>query len=161
MTQPIPDGYQTVTPLLSLKDTREAIEFYTQAFGAVQKLLMPKPDGRGVAHAEIKIGNSIVMLADENPAQSCKSAETLGMSPVGFYLYVEDADSAFKKAVAGGAEVRMPLQDAFWGDRMGQVRDPFGYDWTFATHKKDLTPEQTSAAVKAAYSQKAQEASRS
>ena len=100
------------------------------------------PDGKSVMHATIKIGNSIVMMADEIFGQACQSAETLGKSPIGIYLYVKDADKTFAKAVKAGAAVTMPLADMFWGDRMGNVKDPFGYSWTIATHTKDLTEEE-------------------
>lgn len=140
--KPIPEGYRTVTPAFTFKDSRKALDFYKKAFGAAETLVMPGPGGKGVMHATMKIGDSIVMLGDENPEMGCRSVETLGGSPVAFYLYVPDADAAFKKAVAAGAKVQMPMQDAFWGDRTGTVKDPFGHAWTFATHVKDLTPEQ-------------------
>jgi PhnB protein len=141
MTQPCPKGYHTVTPSLMFKDTRKAIEFYKKAFGAQEKGLV-LGSGGGVAHAEIFIGNSILMMGDEMPAMPSKSAETYGHSPVAFYLYFDDCDAAFKQAVAAGAKVIMPLQDMFWGDRLGVVQDPFGYAWNVATHKKDPTPEE-------------------
>lgn len=150
MSQPIPAGYQTLTPMFVYKDARRAIEFYKKAFGAEERLVMPGPDGKGVMHAEIKIGSSIIMMGEENPQYPCKSAETLGASPVSFYVYVSDVDKAFETAVKAGAEVRMPVEDMFWGDRMGTVEDPFGYSWSFATHVKDLTQDEIEQGAKAA-----------
>ena len=138
----IPEGYHTVTPSFVFKDARKALEFYKKALGAVETFVMPGPGGKGVMHALIKIGNSSIMMADEHREMPGRSAETLGGSSIGFYIYVENADAAFKKAVAAGATVQMPLQDSFWGDRVGSVKDPFGYSWMIATHTKDLTPEQ-------------------
>ena len=149
----IPEGYHTVTPVFVFKDSRKAIEFYKKAFDAVETFVMPGPGGQGVMHASMKIGNSNIMLGDENRERACRSAETLGGSPVSFYLYVENADAAFKKAVTAGSAVQMPLQDSFWGDRVGAVKDPFGYSWTFATHTRDLTPEQIKKGAEEAMSQ--------
>ena len=151
----IPEGYHTVTPTFTFKDSRKAIEFYKTALGAVETFVMPGPGGKGVMHASMKIGNSNIMMGDENREKDCRSAESLGGSPVSFYLYVENADLAFKKAVAAGAVVQMPLQDSFWGDRTGAVKDPFGYSWTFATHTKDLTPEQIAKGAEEAMSHQA------
>ena len=155
MTKPIPDGYHSVTPTFVFKDSRQAIAFYQQAFGAKEHFTMPGPDGKGVMHAEIKIGDSAIMLSDENPQMCSKSAESLGASPIGFFLYVEDVDAAFPKAVAAGATVQMPVQDMFWGDRAGSVKDPFGYSWMLATHKQDLTPEQIAKNAEAFFAQMA------
>ena len=138
-TKPIPDGFTTVTPSLVMKDCKKAIDFYKKALGAQELMRMPGPDGK-MMHAEIKVGNSHVMMNDE--IMGSKSAETLGASPVTFYLYVEDADSSFKKAIAAGCKEIMPVADMFWGDRMGAVSDPFGYKWNFSTHIKDMTPEE-------------------
>lgn len=139
--KPIPDGYYSVTPYLVLDDAAAAIEFYKQAFGAVELMRMPGPEGK-LGHAEIKIGNSPVMLADESPAMGAKSAKTLGGSPVGLMIYVDDCDTVFKRAVAaGGKEVR-PLADQFYGDRSGTLIDPFGLQWTVSTHKEDIAPEE-------------------
>jgi uncharacterized glyoxalase superfamily protein PhnB len=142
MTKPIPTGYHSVTPTLVFKDSRKAMNFYQKAFGAKEHFTMPGPDGKGVMHAELEIGNSFIMLSDENPQMGSKSAESIGASPVGFFLYVEDVDAAFPKAVAAGATVQMPVQDMFWGDRAGSLKDPFGYSWMIGTRKQDLTPEQ-------------------
>jgi uncharacterized glyoxalase superfamily protein PhnB len=140
MAKPIPDGYHTLTPTFMYKDTRKAIDFYKKAFGATEKFLMPGPDGKGVMHAQVQIGDSIIMMGDEQP--HCKSAESLGNTPVGMYMYVKDVDAAFKKALAAGGAVRMPVTDMFWGDRMGAINDPFGYSWTIATHIADPTQEE-------------------
>jgi uncharacterized glyoxalase superfamily protein PhnB len=142
MIKAIPEGYHSLTPTFVFKDARKAIEFYKLAFGATEHYIMPGPGGRGVMHAEISIGDSIIMMGEENEQYQSKSAETLGNSPVSFYHYVEDVDQAFKHAVDAGAEVMMPVEEMFWGDRMGTVRDPFGYTWMVATHTRDLTPEE-------------------
>ena len=138
----IPESFHTATPVLVFKDTRKAIRFYEKAFGAKEMFLMPGPDGKSVMHADMTIGDSHFMMSDEHPQMNCTSAETLGNSPVGFYLYFEDADAAYKRAVDAGATSQMPVQDAFWGDRMGNLKDPFGYSWTVATRTRNLTPEQ-------------------
>ncbi len=155
MTKAIPEGYQTVTPMFVFKDARKAIEFYKRAFGAQEKYTMPGPDGKGVMHAELRIGSSIIMLGEENPQCLGKSAETIGGSPVGFYLYVENADGAFRRAIEAGAESEMPVDNMFWGDRVGTVQDPFGYKWMLATHVEDLTPEEIEQGAKAAFAQTA------
>jgi PhnB protein len=142
--KPIPDGYHTVTPHVFLKDIAKAIDFYKQAFGAEEIYRMPGPGGQGVMHAEIRIGDSNIMLAGEwpQPDSPTASAETLGKTTVSIMLYVTDADAAFKQAVAAGATAIMEPNDAFWGDRYAMVKDPFGHGWEIATHKEDLTPEQ-------------------
>ena len=142
MTKAIPEGFQSVTPMLVFSDARKAIEFYKQAFGAMERYAMPGQDGKGVMHAELLIGDSIIMMGEENPNEPCKSAETAGGSPVSFYIYLENADEAFRRALEAGAESRMPVQDMFWGDRVGTVQDPFGYSWTLATHTRDLTSQE-------------------
>jgi PhnB protein len=153
MTKSIPKGYQSVTPYLTFQDARKAIDFYKRAFGAQENYVMPGPDGKGVMHAEIRIGDSIIMLGEEHPQEPCKSAETLGDSPVSFYIYLENVDDAFQVAVAAGAEARMPVQEMFWGDRMGSVQDPFGYSWSLATHTRDLTPEEIRQGAQAFFAQ--------
>lgn len=139
--KPVPEGHHTVTPYLAINGGVEALEFYKKAFGAteVSKLLMP--DGR-LGHAEIKLGDSIIMLADEFPEYGGTSPQTLGGSPVSIHLYVEDVDTFFKQAVAAGAKERKPLMDQFYGDRSGQLEDPFGHLWWVATHKEDIPPEE-------------------
>lgn len=155
MTKVIPEGYNTVTPMFVFKDSRKAIEFYKLAFGAQEKFAMPWPDGKGVMHAEVRIGTSIIMMGDENPERTCKSAETAGGSPVSFYLYVENVDGVFRRAVEAGAESRMPVENMFWGDRVGTVQDPFGYSWMLATHIEDLTPEEIQQGAQTALAQMA------
>ena len=144
MTKPIPDGFHSVTPSFTFKDSKKAIDFYKKAFGAKVLDLMPDPSGRRTMHATIQIGNSIVMMGDEMPgAENCmKSAETLGSSPISLYVYVPDADAAFQQAVAAGGTATMPVADMFWGDRCGSLKDPFGYSWMIAAHKKDLTNDE-------------------
>jgi uncharacterized glyoxalase superfamily protein PhnB len=139
-TQPIPAGYTTVTPGLCFKNTSRAIEFYKQAFGAEERERMLGPNG-AIMHAEIKIGNSIVMMGDEMPGMN-KSVQTLGGSPVAFYLYVTDADTAHRRALDAGAKEIQPVTDQFWGDRSGQVEDPFGLRWNLATRTVDMSPEE-------------------
>ena len=137
MTQPIPQGYRTITPSLTFKDSQKAIDFYKKAFDAKLLDFMPNLNGRGVMHATMQIGDSIFMMGDEMP--KCKSAESMGGSPTSLYLYVKDADAVFKQAVSAGAVVTMPMMDMFWGDRAGNIQDPFGYTWMIATHTRDLT----------------------
>lgn len=138
--KPIPEGYHSMTACMTVKGAGKAIDFYKKAFGAEELLRVPGPDGNEIMHAELAIGDSRFFIADEMKDMCNPSPETLGGSPSGIYLYVHDADAAFGKAVAAGAVVRSPLQDMFWGDRCGTVRDPFGYDWTVATHKEDVPP---------------------
>jgi uncharacterized glyoxalase superfamily protein PhnB len=143
MTKPIPDGYHSVTPSFTFKDSKKAIEFYSKAFSAEVIDIFPNLSGDGIMHATMKIGNSIVMMGDEMPSENCpKSAETLGNCPISLYIYVPDADKFYQQAVAAGGISTMPLNDSFWGDRIAQIRDPFGYYWMIASHTKDLTPEQ-------------------
>ena len=138
-----PDGYHSVTPYLVVRGGTRAIDFYRRAFGATELVRMDAPGGM-IGHAELKIGDSIVMLADENPDMGAKSPEAYGGSPVHLMIYVEDCDSVFKRSLgAGGTETR-PLKDQFYGDRSGSLTDPFGHSWTIATHKEDLSPEEIS-----------------
>jgi len=138
----IPEGYHSVTPILTLKDSLEAIKFYKKAFGATELGVFPSPDGKSTMHAVIKIGDSIIMMGDESPNQACRSAETLGASPVSFYVYVPNVNEVFMKAVAAGAAETMPVDEMFWGDRCGTLNDPFGYSWTIATHTRDLSEKE-------------------
>ena len=155
--KPIPDGYGTVTPYLVVKGAAEAIEFYKKALGAEEVLRMPAPDG-SLMHAEIKIGDSIVMLGDEFPgAEGYGSPATLGGTSVNLFLYVEDADAAFQQAVDAGAKVLAPMADMFWGDRYGKLRDPFGHDWGIATHKEDVSPEEMGKRAEEFFAQMAQD----
>lgn len=151
MTTARPEGYQSVTPMIMLRDARKAIEFYKKAFGAVERYVMPGPDGKGVMHAEILIGDSIIMMGEESPNEPCKSAETAGGSPVSFYIYLEDVDKAFQKALDAGCVVRMPVQEMFWGDRFGSLNDPFGYNWSLATHTRDLTDQEIQEGARAMF----------
>src|SRR5437588_4731231 len=139
--KPIPEGYHTVTPYLVVKGAAKALDFYKQAFGAKEILRFPGPDGK-IGHAEIKIGDSHIMLADEFPEMDARSPQTIGGTPVGLMLYFEDADSVNARAVTAGAKVLRPVQDQFYGDRAGTITDPFGHKWTIATHKEDLSHEE-------------------
>jgi PhnB protein len=143
---PIPKGYHSVTPALVVKDAKKAIAFYKKAFDAQEVMVMPAPDGK-IMHAELKIGDSILMLGEECPEMQNKSAESFGGSPISLNIYLADADAAYKKAVSAGAKGVKPPEDAFWGDRYCAVKDPFGYSWGLLTHKKDLTPEQMKKAA--------------
>jgi PhnB protein len=137
----IPEGYHTATPYLIVAGAAKAIEFYKRAFGAEEMMRMPQPDGR-IGHAEIKIGDSTIMLADENPEMGARSPQSLGGSPVSILLYVEHVDTTFAQAVAAGATAQRPVADQFYGDRTGGVTDPFGHVWYIATHKEDVSPEE-------------------
>jgi PhnB protein len=139
--KPIPEGYHSITTCMTVKNADRAIDFYKKAFGAEEILRIPGPDGHGVMHAELKIGDSRCFISDEIKEMGNRSPESLGGSPAGIYLYVRDADATYKKAVAAGAAVKEPLRDMFWGDRCGTVSDPYGYAWTVATHKEDVSPE--------------------
>lgn len=139
--KPVPEGYHTATPYLIIKGASEAINFYRKAFGAVEIMRFPAPEGC-IGHAEIKIGDSRLMLADEYPDLGYVSPMTLGGTPVSLLLYVEDADAVFHRAVAAGAKVELAMKDQFYGDRSGTVRDPFGHRWTIATHKEDMPVEE-------------------
>jgi PhnB protein len=139
--KPIPEGYHTVTPYLQVDDASAAIEFYKRAFGATERGRMPSPDGK-IAHAEIEIGDSVIMLSDPFPHSQTRSPKELGGTTGAVFLYVEDVDAAFQQATDAGATVTMPLEDMFWGDRFGSVTDPFGHHWSLATHKEDLTEEE-------------------
>jgi PhnB protein len=145
----IPKGFHTVTPGLTVSDGPRAIDFYKRAFGAEELFRMDAPDGK-IGHAEIKIGDSIIMLSDEMPQGCCRSPQALGGTAVNIFLYVKDVDQVFKRAVEAGAKVSMPLDDMFWGDRFGQVTDPFGHSWSLAPHKEDVQPEVLRERAKAA-----------
>jgi PhnB protein len=137
--KPIPEGYHSVTPYLAVSDGARAIEFYKRAFGAQEKSRMEGPQGK-IAHAELKIGDSVIMLSDEMPGSGCRSPQSLGGTSVNMFLYVNDVDSVFNQAVRAGATSEMPVADQFWGDRYGKVTDPFGHSWSLATHKEDVAP---------------------
>jgi PhnB protein len=149
MTKPIPDGYHSVTPYLIIKGAAAALDYYKQAFGATELFRMPAPEGK-IGHAEIKIGDSPIMLADECPEMGYKSPQTLGGSPVSIMIYVEDVDSVFKQAIAAGGKEQRPVKDQFYGDRSGTLEDPFGHVWHVATHTEDVSPEDMERRAKAA-----------
>ena len=139
--KPIPQGYHSVTPYLILDDAAKAIEFYKKALGAVELMRFPAPGGR-IGHAEIKIGDSPVMLADESPQEGQKSLRTIGGSPVSLMIYVEDVDARVAQAVAAGAKLTRPVANQFYGDRTGGIEDPFGYQWYIATHVEDVSMDE-------------------
>lgn len=139
--KPIPDGYHTITPYLYIKGAAKALDFYKRAFGATELMRMEMPGG-GIGHAEIMIGDSMLMLADEFPDMGVRSPLSLGGNGSSILIYCEDVDSLFAKAVAAGAKEVRPLKDQFYGDRSGTIEDPFGHQWTIATHKEDVTPEE-------------------
>lgn len=137
----IPESYHTVTPYLIVKNATQALEFYKRVFHATELFRMPMPNGK-IGHAEIRIGDSNVMLADEAPEVNARSPQSIGGTPVGICLYVEDCDRMFQEAVAAGAKVERPLTDQFYGDRSATVIDPYGHKWTISTHQEDVSPEE-------------------
>ncbi len=137
--EPVPRGFHTLTPFVVVRDAARAIEFYKQAFGAEEYFCMRGPDGKSILHAQLKIGDSMLMLGDESPHSEVKSPRSVGSSTGGIMLYVDDVDAVFNRAVGAGATVRQPVNDMFWGDRMGNLEDPFGHMWSIATHKEDLS----------------------
>ncbi len=139
--KPIPDGYTSVTPYLIIEGAAKAIEFYKTVFCATERMRLPTPEGK-VGHAEIEIGGSVVMLADECPERGAKSPQTFGGTPVCLHLYVEDVDAVFAKAVANGAKQVRPVEKQFYGDSSGMFSDPFGHSWNVATHVEDVSPEE-------------------
>lgn len=143
MTDYRPEGFHDLTPHLTVKDGRAAIAFYEEAFGAETRLCLPGPGGRGVMHAQVRFGDSPVMLGEEFPGVT-RAPDTLGGTPVRLALHVPDCDAAFRRAVEAGAEAVMPPTDQFWGSRHSMVRDPFGHEWEISTHQEDLTPEEIS-----------------
>lgn len=147
MTKPIPDGYHSVTPYLIVDDAAEAIEFYKNAFGAEELFRMPMGDR--VAHAEIKIGDSHVMLADESPDMGHLGPKSRGGPTTTLMLYLPDVDSAFRKALDAGATQQRAVENQFWGDRMGSLNDPFGHQWNLATHVEDVPPEEMNKRMEA------------
>ncbi len=150
--KPIPDGYHTATPYLIVSDAAGAIEFYKTAFGATELLRMPGPGGK-LMHAEIKIGDSPIMLADEFPEMDIRGPQSLGRSPGAILLYVEDVDARFSQAITAGAKEKKPIADQFYGDRSGTLEDPFGHVWNIATHKEDLTAEEINERFEASMKQ--------
>jgi len=150
MAKSVPDGFNTLTAHLVVQDASKAIDFYKRAFGAQEVTRHLTPDGAKVMHAQLKIGNSMLMLASEFPPM-CLSPKSRGGTSVTLHIYVDNADDVFDRAVKAGCTVKMPLSDQFWGDRYGQVEDPFGHLWSIATHKQDLTEAQIAAGAKAAF----------
>ncbi len=152
--KPIPKGYHTVTPYLTVRDAAQAIDFYKRVFTAKELTRMPGPDGKNIVHAELRIGDSVVMLSDELPGMStCRAPTSLGGTTVSLFLYVPNVDATFKRAVDAGCKVLRPLADMFWGDRYGQLEDPFGNQWGLATHKEDVTPKEMKRRAQAAMAQ--------
>jgi PhnB protein len=147
--KPIPDGYRAVTPYLAVDDAAAAITYYKKAFGAKERLRMNAPDGK-IGHAELEIGDSLVMLSDPFPQASTQPPKDLGGTTSSVFLYVEDVDAVVKKAVDEGATVAMEVADQFWGDRFGSVIDPFGHVWSIATHVEDVAPEEIAGRAKQA-----------
>jgi PhnB protein len=150
----IPDGYQSVTPYLFVRGASSAIDFYKTVFGAKETMRMQGPDGR-IVHAEVKIGDSIVMVADENPANGVMSPQTIGGYSVGLHIYVENVDAVIQKAVESGAKPLRPIKNQFYGDRSGTLLDPFGHMWSVSTHVEDVSPEEMRKRMQAAMSQTA------
>jgi PhnB protein len=150
-TQPstIPPGYHSATPFLTVKDIAQSIDLYRRAFGAEERTRMPGPDGQQLMHAELRIGDSVVMLGQETPERNCFAPASLKGTTGGLYLYVADADAAVARATKAGCTVSMPVTDMFWGDRVGEVLDPSGHRWELATHKEDLTPAEIQDRAKA------------
>jgi len=146
--QPVPQGYHTATPFLVCNDAARAIDFYKRAFDAKERFRMEGPPGK-IGHAELEIGDSRIMLADEMPQMAAKAPQSLGGTTSGIFLYVKDADTVFNKAVSAGAKVETPLTNKFWGDRYGSVTDPFGHSWSIATHIEDVAPEEIEKRAKA------------
>jgi PhnB protein len=148
--KPIPEGYHSVTPYLIIRGAAKAIEFYQKAFGATELFRFPTPDGK-IGHAEIKIGDSPIMLADEYPEMGYNSPQSLSGSPVSLMIYVDDVDSVFNQAVAAGASVKEAVSDKFYGDRIGTLTDPFGHVWHISTHKEDVSIEEMQKRAQAAH----------
>ena len=143
MVNPIPEGYPRVTPYLIVDGAGAAIDFYKSVLGAGERMRMEGPDGK-VGHAEVEIGNSVIMLADEHPEMDAVGPKTVGGTPVSLHVYVEDADSTFERALEAGAKALRPVEDKFYGDRSGGFEDPFGHQWNVATHVEDIPPDEMS-----------------
>jgi PhnB protein len=149
----IPDGYSAVTPYLTVKGAAQAIDFYRRAFGAEEVMRFPSPDGK-IMHAEVRIGGSVVMLHDENPQWQALSPQTVGDTSSAIMLYVDDVDAVMKRAADAGATVTMPATDMFYGDRTGNLKDPFGHKWSIATHIEDVPPDEIARRAKKMFEQK-------
>jgi PhnB protein len=139
--KPVPEGYHRVTPYLIVDGAAKALDFYRSVFGATERMRMPAPGGK-VGHAEIAIGDSVIMLADEHPEIGARAPRAFGGSPVSIHLYVDDVDTTVKAAVGAGAKLLRPVEDQFYGDRSGTIEDPFGHHWHVATHKEDVAPDE-------------------
>jgi len=151
--KPTPNGYHSVTPYLLLQDAAAALDFYQKAFNATELFRLPTPDGK-IGHAEIKVGNSPIMLADDCGTEgSWRNPKLAGGTSIGLHVYVEDVDGMFDRALEAGAKVVRPVQDQFYGDRTGRLEDPFGHVWFLATHKEDLTPEEINRRAAELFSQ--------
>ena len=153
----VPQGYRTVTPYLCVNDAAGAIEFYKRAFGAQETVRMDAPGGK-IGHAELKIGDSMIMLSDEMPGGGCRAPSSLGGTTTSVFLYIEDVDSLFNQAASAGAKVEMPPADMFWGDRFAKLSDPYGHSWALATHKEDVAPEEMGRRAQEAMAKMAQRA---
>ncbi|MFK0258781.1 VOC family protein [Streptomyces sp. NPDC090445] len=147
--KPVPEGYPRITPYLCVDGAAAAIDFYVSVFGATERMRMPAPDGR-IGHAELDLGNSVIMLADEYPDMGFRSPKAVGGTPVTFHVYVEDVDAVFAKALAQGSKELRPVRNEFYGDRTGQIEDPFGHRWSLATHVEDVPPEEMEKRAEAA-----------
>jgi PhnB protein len=154
--KPIPEGYHTATSYLVVHDAAKAIDFYKRAFDAQEVMRMEGPPGK-IGHAELRIGDSVIMLADEMPQMVTKAPQTLGGTTGGIFLYVRDVDTAYQKAISAGGKATMPPADMFWGDRYGQLIDPFGHSWSMATHKEDVAPEEMKKRMQAEMQRRMQE----
>jgi PhnB protein len=152
----VPDGYHTLTPHLTIKGASQAMDFYKRAFGAEELGRAAGPDGQTIMHGEMRIGDSRFFLNDEFPEMGCRSPQSIGGSPVTIHIQVEAVDTIFNQAVAAGAKVSMPLADMFWGDRYGKLIDPFGHEWSLATHQEDVPPEELAKRAQAAFANCAQ-----
>jgi PhnB protein len=149
--QPIPQGYHAVTPYLYVRNGNAALDYYKKALGATELMRMPDPQGK-IMHAEFQIGDSRIMLSDETPERGQRSPQTLGGSPMGIHLYVENVDALVKRAVDAGGKLLSPVQDHFYGDRSGQIEDPFGHTWFISTHTEDVSPEEMEQRMAKAFS---------
>jgi len=148
-TQPIPEGYHTLTTYLTIENAAEAIDYYKDVFGAKERIRMEAPDGK-IGHAELEIGDSLLMLSDAFPGATSRPPTELGGTTAGAFMYVEDVDAVVKRAVESGATITMEIADQFWGDRFGSITDPFGHSWSIATHVEDVPPEDMAERAKAA-----------
>jgi PhnB protein len=151
-TQPIPEGYHTLTTYLTIENAAEAIDYYKDVFGAKERIRMEAPDGK-IGHAELEIGDSLLMLSDAFPGATSRPPTELGGTTAGAFMYVEDVDAVVKRAVESGATITMEIADQFWGDRFGSITDPFGHSWSIATHVEDVPPDEIAERAKAAMSE--------